>query len=93
MTTKKVTLHFSNRNELILLILLVLNKNTEWNTPRETKGPSSLASCLLQQPESIAEERPEPELVALIIYNPWWVVDLLFKHVQVVLKSTTFCGN
>ena len=94
MTTEmKVTLCFSDRNELILLTLLVSNENTEWITPGETKGPSSLVSCLLQQPESIAEEHPEPEPVALIIYNPWWVVDLLFKHVQAVLKSTTFCGN
>lgn len=47
---------------------------------------------LLEEPESIAEEHPEPQLVVLIIYNPWWGVELPSKHVQVVLKSTNFYG-
>lgn len=43
-----------------------LNENAEWITPRETKGPWSLAAHLFHQAESIAEVHPEPELVALI---------------------------
>lgn len=51
----------------MLLTLLALNKNAEWITPCETKGPCSPATHLLHQPESVAEVHPEPELMALII--------------------------